>query len=121
MELFAHANVEITSQFILTRLLTDWDARGKNKEKHIEGGKIDAGTRGEVTGGSQMGAMEVLVADILCEAGLNKLDIRTRTTGTAGVLPIREEVGSHRRIRGAARHCHGVQIAGWPVLWQQLQ
>lgn len=57
-----------------------WDARGKNKEKQIEGGKIDAGTRGEVTGGSQMGAMEVLVADILCEAGLNKLDIRTRTS-----------------------------------------
>jgi len=26
-----------------------------------------------------MGAMEVLVADILCEAGLNKADIRTRT------------------------------------------
>jgi Restriction endonuclease XhoI len=56
-----------------------WDARGKNKEKQIEGGKIDAGTRGEVTGGAQMGAMEVLVADILCDAGLNKLDIRTRT------------------------------------------
>lgn len=56
-----------------------WDARAKNKEKQIEGGKIDAGTRGEVTGGSQMGAMEVLVADILCGAGLKKLDVRTRT------------------------------------------
>ena len=49
-----------------------WDARAKNKEKQVEGGKIDAGTRGEVTGGTQMGAMEVLVADILCEAGLKK-------------------------------------------------
>jgi hypothetical protein len=56
-----------------------WDERGRNKSKQIEGGKIDAGTRGEVTGGAQMGAMEVLVADILCDAGLNKLDIRTRT------------------------------------------
>lgn len=56
-----------------------WDARSKNKEKQIEGGRIDAGTRGEVTGGTQMGAMEVLVADVLCEAGLNKVDIRTRT------------------------------------------
>jgi hypothetical protein len=46
----------------------------------MEGGKIDAGTRGEVTGGSQMGALEVLVTDILCEAGLNKLQIRTRTS-----------------------------------------
>ena len=57
-----------------------WNARGKNKEKQIEGGKIDAGTRGEVTGGSQMGAMEVLVADILCDAGLKKIDVKTRTS-----------------------------------------
>jgi hypothetical protein len=57
-----------------------WDGRAENKKKQIQGGKIDAGTRGEVTGGAQMGAMEVLVADILCDAGLNKQDIRTRTT-----------------------------------------
>jgi len=54
-----------------------WDARSKNKEKQVKSGKIDAGTRGEVTGGTQMGALEVLVADILCDAGLKKLDIRT--------------------------------------------
>lgn len=56
-----------------------WDARARNKEKQVKSGKIDAGTRGEVTGGTQMGALEVLVADILCEAGLEKLDVRTRT------------------------------------------
>lgn len=56
-----------------------WDARAKNKEKQVKAGKIDAGTRGEVTGGTQMGALEVLVADILCDAGLTRLDIRTRT------------------------------------------
>ncbi len=53
-----------------------WDAEDGSKEKQVEGGKIDAGTRGEVTGGTQMGAMEVLVADILCDAGLKKLDVR---------------------------------------------
>lgn len=57
-----------------------WDARASNKEKQIEGGKIDAGTRGEVTGGAQMGAMEVLVADILLDAGLKKVDVKTRTS-----------------------------------------
>ena len=57
-----------------------WDARAKNKEKQLQSGKIDAGTRGEVTGGTQMGALEVLVADILCEAGLKRLDVRTRTS-----------------------------------------
>lgn len=56
-----------------------WNARVKNKEKQVESGKIDAGTRGEVTGGTQMGALEVLVADILCDAGLKKVDVRTRT------------------------------------------
>ena len=56
-----------------------WDARAKNKEKQVESGRIDAGTRGEVTGGTQMGALEVLVADVLCEAGLRRLDVRTRT------------------------------------------
>lgn len=57
-----------------------WNARAKNKEKQVESGKIDAGTRGEVTGGTQMGGLEVLVADILCEAGLKRLDVRTRTS-----------------------------------------
>jgi hypothetical protein len=57
-----------------------WNARAKNKQKQIESGRIDAGTRGEVTGGSQMGALEVFVSDILCDAGLKRLDIRTRTS-----------------------------------------
>ncbi len=56
-----------------------WDARARNKEKQVKSGKIDAGTRGEVTGGTQMGALEVLVADILCDAGLRRLDVKTRT------------------------------------------
>ncbi len=56
-----------------------WNARAKNLEKQKQSGKIDAGTRGEVTGGTQMGALEVLIADILCDAGLDKLDVRTRT------------------------------------------
>lgn len=56
-----------------------WNARATNREKQIDSGRIDAGTRGEVTGGTQMGALEVLAADILCEAGLQRLDARTRT------------------------------------------
>ena len=56
-----------------------WDARTRNKKKQVQSGKFDAGTRGEVTGGSQMGGLEVLVADILCAAGLEQLDVRIRT------------------------------------------
>jgi restriction endonuclease XhoI-like protein len=73
-----------------------WDARAKNKEKQLQSGKIDAGTRGEVTGGTQMGALEVLVADILCEAGLKRLDVRTRTSlRVAWIFQGHEEMGSH--------------------------
>lgn len=56
-----------------------WDGRRENKKKQEQSGKLDAGTRGEVTGGAHMGALEGLVAEILCEAGLNRLDIRTHT------------------------------------------
>ena len=57
-----------------------WTARRNQQQKQIEGGRIDAGSRGAVTGGTQMGALEVLVADILVDAGLDQLDIRTRTS-----------------------------------------
>jgi hypothetical protein len=55
-----------------------WDARRRQQKKQIEGGKVDAGTRGAVTGGSQMGALEVLMVDILKEAGLEEISIKTR-------------------------------------------
>jgi Restriction endonuclease XhoI len=61
-----------------------WSARKKNREKQLVAGKTDAGSRGEVTGGAQMAALETLVVDILCEAGLKRPDVRT---GTALELP----------------------------------
>jgi hypothetical protein len=51
----------------------------KNLDKQIESGRIDAGTRGAVTAGTQMGALETLIVDLLCEMGLRQLDIKTRT------------------------------------------
>lgn len=56
-----------------------WNARDRQAEKQRQGGKIDAGTRGAVTGGTQMGGIEVLIRDILVDSGLQALDIRTRT------------------------------------------
>ncbi len=56
-----------------------WLARRRQQKKQVKAGKIDAGTRGAVTGGTQMGALEVLVRDILVETGLKGLDIKTRT------------------------------------------
>lgn len=56
-----------------------WSGRAGAQQKQIEGGRIDAGTRGAVTAGTHMGALEVLVVDLLEEAGLKRLDIKTRT------------------------------------------
>lgn len=56
-----------------------WTVRGRQQREQVDRGRIDAGTRGAVTGGAQMGALEVLVADLLEEAGLDRPDVRTRT------------------------------------------
>ncbi|MFP5224579.1 MAG: PaeR7I family type II restriction endonuclease [Actinomycetota bacterium] len=56
-----------------------WNARDRQQQRQIEGGKIDAGTRGAVTGGTQMGALEVLLADLIVDAGLDRAHIRVRT------------------------------------------
>lgn len=55
-----------------------WIARQEQQKKQEERGKIDAGTRGAVTGGTQMGALEVLVVDILTDVGLNRLLLLAR-------------------------------------------
>jgi len=56
-----------------------WDARDRQQQKQVEAGKIDAGTRGAVTGGTQMGALETLLTDVLIAAGLSHKNIRART------------------------------------------
>jgi len=56
-----------------------WDARDRQQQKQVEAGKIDAGTRGAVTGGTQMGALETLLTDVLLDAGLPSSNIRART------------------------------------------
>jgi hypothetical protein len=56
-----------------------WDARSRQAQKQVEAGKIDAGTRGAATGGTQMGALETLLTDVLVHAGLDPSSIRART------------------------------------------
>jgi restriction endonuclease XhoI-like protein len=60
-------------------IVSFWEARAKSRAHQEERGVIDRGNRSEVTGGTQLGALELLIADLLVEAGLDKLDILTRT------------------------------------------
>jgi len=55
-----------------------WTGRLKQREKQAEAGKIDAGTRGDVTGGGHMGALELLVKDLLIEFGIKESNIFTK-------------------------------------------
>jgi hypothetical protein len=57
-----------------------WSDRLGQQQKQLKGGRSDAGQRASVTGGTQMSAFEMLVADILIEAGLDKLHIKTKTS-----------------------------------------
>lgn len=56
-----------------------WAARDRQQQTQVASGRIDAGTRGAVTGGAQMGALEVLLTDVLLDAGLSRSNIRART------------------------------------------
>lgn len=56
-----------------------WNVRAAQATKQEASGKVDAGTRGSVTGGAQMGALEELVTTILADAGLDRADIKTKT------------------------------------------
>lgn len=56
-----------------------WEARERQQRRQVERGTIDAGSRGAVTGGTQMDALEALLADLLGEAGIPRLDVRART------------------------------------------
>ncbi|MCX6620737.1 MAG: restriction endonuclease, partial [Acidobacteria bacterium] len=57
-----------------------WTGRAQDLERQKLSGNVDAGTRGAVTAGTQMGALETLVTDILCEAGLEKAHVKTRSS-----------------------------------------
>jgi Restriction endonuclease XhoI len=70
---------DILEQRFLEAIASFWQARMKNRAEQELRGVIDQGNRAEVTGGTQLGALELLITDLLAEAGLNKLDIRTRT------------------------------------------
>ncbi|GAC1471937.1 MAG: PaeR7I family type II restriction endonuclease [Isosphaeraceae bacterium] len=55
-----------------------WTGRLRQREKQAEAGKIDAGRRGDVTGGGHMGAFELLVKELLIEFGISETDIYTK-------------------------------------------
>lgn len=56
-----------------------WDTRTAQMQKQEASGKVDAGTRGAVTGGGHLGAFEALCADVLTEAGIDASCIKRRS------------------------------------------
>ncbi len=72
----AKINIEQRLQLAVQRY---WDARKQNQSKQVGSGKVDAGSRGEVTGGMQMASLENLVVDILCDSGLKRQHVLTQS------------------------------------------
>jgi hypothetical protein len=56
-----------------------WEARQRQQDEHVARGKIDAAARGAVSSYSQMGALEVLLVDIVLAAGLGPKRVHVRT------------------------------------------
>jgi len=57
-----------------------WAARELQQQKQVDAGKLDSGTRGAVTGGAQMEALEMLLTDVLLDAGIDSSHIKTKTS-----------------------------------------
>ncbi len=58
-----------------------WTGRDEALRRQIEAGRVDAGTRGSVTSGGHMSALESLVADIVEDAGLDRGLVRIKIKG----------------------------------------
>lgn len=71
-------NMENLSQRYREAVQAFWTGRDDALQRQIAAGKVDAGSRGSVTSGGHMGAIEALVVELLEEAGLDRLDIKTK-------------------------------------------
>lgn len=56
-----------------------WDTRASQAQKQLDSGKVDAGSRGAVTGGSHLGALEALLTDVIIDAGMDPNSVHTRS------------------------------------------
>jgi hypothetical protein len=65
-----------------------WTGRETQLQKQIASGKVDAGTRGAVTGGGHMAALEALVVALLIEVGLDQADIKVKIMGATPLTPL---------------------------------
>ena len=57
-----------------------WQSRSRQQERQVAAGRVDAGSRGAVTGGGQMEAIEQLVVEELLGAGVPAAAIHTKSS-----------------------------------------
>ncbi|MCL4445883.1 MAG: PaeR7I family type II restriction endonuclease [Actinobacteria bacterium] len=54
----------------LSAVRSFWEVRGDQAKRQRLGGRLDAGTRGEVTGGQHLNQVALLIADVFADAGI---------------------------------------------------
>jgi len=57
-----------------------WTSRDLAQQTQIASGRADAGSRGAVTAGKQMSALEELLTDVLVDAGIERSHVRARSS-----------------------------------------
>jgi hypothetical protein len=69
---------DVLHQRVRAALEVMWATRRIQAEKQIEAGRVDAGVRGEATGGRHMDAFAALLGELASAAGYETADIRMR-------------------------------------------
>ena len=95
-------------QLVDKALRNFWDGRDKQIEKQRQSGKMDAGTRGAVTGGGHLDGVAKLLADICHRAGYSQQQVSYRGS----------ESKKAPRLPGYFRPSKSWDIVAWDKLWQ---
>jgi hypothetical protein len=61
--------VDVNQQRFEQAIRSSWEVRTEQHQRQIDSGKVDAGTRGSVTGGAHMDEMATVMEEIFIDAG----------------------------------------------------
>ena len=75
---FPFTGLELSSR-VQSAVKDYWTARSGQSTKQMETGRVDAGSRGEVTGGQHLNSFCTLLCDLIKEAGFDTGEIRFKT------------------------------------------
>jgi len=99
-----------------------WNVRAAQAAKQAASGKMDAGLRGAVTGGGHLDGIAMLLEDLFIDLGFPPSMVRRKANiELPGYYRPTKEVGLGGSRPEAPGRSDRVQVAGWAIVWEQLQ